>query len=309
MAEITASMVKELREKTGAGMMECKKALTEANGDIEESIKVLRKKGLAAADKKAGRITSEGLVGVEIQNDAAAIVEINCETDFVSKNDDFQELLRTVGKLIVDEKIDDMETLLDKKYPGDAEGHTVQQVVSMKIAKIGENISIRRFERLEAADNETFGSYIHGNGSIGVLVKIKYDGGEEGAWQDTAKEVAMHAAALAPKFTHRDQVTEKDLETEKEIARDQAIKSGKPENIVEKIVSGKMEKFYGESVLLEQPFVRDDKVTVQQFLDRQGKNLGGKGEVVTHIRYKLGEGIEKRSDNFAEEVAKQAGLS
>lgn len=309
MAEITASMVKELREQTGAGMMQCKQALTEAGGDIEEAVKVLRKKGLAAADKKAGRVTSEGLVAAETRDDAAALVEVNCETDFVSKNEDFQELVATVTSLVLDEKIDDMDSLLAKPYPGDDEGHTVQQMVSMKIAKIGENLSIRRFERLEAGDGETFGSYIHGNGSIGVIVKIKYEGGDEAAWQEVARQVAMHAAAMSPRFTSRDEVTEQDLETEKEIAREQAIKAGKPENIVDRIVTGKMEKFYSETVLLEQPYVRDDKLTVEKFVAQEAKTIGGKGEVVTFVRYKLGEGIEKRSDDFAAEVARQAGLS
>ena len=309
MAEITASMVKELREKTGAGMMQCKQALTEAGGDIEEAVKVLRKKGLAAADKKAGRVTSEGLVAAEIREDQASLVEVNCETDFVSKNEDFQELVGTVAKLVADEKIDDIDELLEKPYPGDAEGHTVKQMVSMKIAKIGENISIRRFVRLEAGEGETFGSYIHGNGSIGVIVKMKYDGGDESAWQEVARQVAMHAAAMSPRFTSRDEVTEKDLDTEKEIAREQALKSGKPENIVDKIVSGKMEKFYGETVLLEQPYVRDDKLTVGKFVEQEGKTIGHVGEIVTFVRYKLGEGIEKKSESFAEEVAKQAGLS
>jgi elongation factor Ts len=308
MAEITASKVKELREKTGAGMMQCKQALTEAGGDIDEAIKVLRKKGLAAAGKKAGRATTEGAVGEHTTASAAVLIEVNCETDFVSKNEDFRELVGTLARMVISEKIDDRETLLQQKYPGDPEGHTVEQMISMKIAKIGENLSVRRFERMEAADGEIFGSYIHAGGRVGVLVKMKVDGGDKGAWQDTARQVAMHAAALDPRFTRRDEVTEKDLDTEKEVARAQALKSGKPEELVDKIVAGKMEKFYGESVLLEQPFVRDDKVTVEGFIKRQGKNIGGTGEVVRFVRYKLGEGLEKRADNFAEEVAKQAGL-
>jgi elongation factor Ts len=308
MAEITASKVKELRERTGAGMMQCKQALTEAGGDIDEAIKVLRKKGLAAAGKKAGRATTEGAVGEHTTASAAVLIEVNCETDFVLKNEDFRELVGTLARMVISEKIDDRETLLQQKYPGDPEGHTVEQMISMKIAKIGENLSVRRFERMEAADGEIFGSYIHAGGRVGVLVKMKVDGGDKGAWQDTARQVAMHAAALDPRFTRRDEVTEKDLDTEKEVARAQALKSGKPEELVDKIVAGKMEKFYGESVLLEQPFVRDDKVTVEGFIKRQGKNIGGTGEVVRFVRYKLGEGLEKRADNFAEEVAKQAGL-
>jgi elongation factor Ts len=309
MAEITASMVKELREKTGAGMMQCKQALTEAGGDIDEAIKVLRKKGLAAAGKKAGRATTEGAVEAHTTASAAVLIEVNCETDFVSKNEDFRDLVGTLARMIVSEGIDDREVLLEQKYPGDPEGHTVEQMISMKIAKIGENLSVRRFERMEAGDGEVFGSYIHSGGRVGVLVKMKVDGGDKGAWQDTARQVAMHAAALDPRFTRRDEVTQKDLDTEKEIAREQALKSGKPEDLVDKIVSGKMEKFYGESVLLEQPFVRDDKVTVEGFIERQGKNIGGTGEVVRFVRYKLGEGLEKKADDFAAEVAKQAGLA
>jgi elongation factor Ts len=308
MAEITASKVKELRDKTGAGMMQCKQALTEAGGDIDEATKVLRKKGLAAAGKKAGRATTEGAVEAHTTASMAVLIEVNCETDFVSKNEDFRGLVGTLARMVISEKIDDRETLLQQKYPGDPEGHTIEQMISMKIAKIGENLSIRRFERMEAADGEVFGSYIHAGGRVGVVVKMKIDGGDKGAWQDTARQVAMHAAALDPRFTRRDEVTQKDLDTEKEIAREQALKSGKPEELVDKIVSGKMEKFYGESVLLEQPFVRDDKVTVEGFLKRQGRNIGGTGEVVRFVRYKLGEGLEKRSDDFAAEVAKQAGL-
>jgi elongation factor Ts len=309
MAEITASLVKELREKTGAGMMQCKQALIEAGGDIDEAIKVLRKKGLAAAGQKAGRATTEGAVEAHSTATGAVLIEVNCETDFVSKNEDFRDLVGTLARMIVSEGIDDREVLLQQKYPGDPEGHTVEQMISMKIAKIGENLSVRRFERMEAGVGEVFGSYIHAGGRVGVLVKMKVDGGDRGAWEDVARQVAMHAAALDPRFTRREEVTQKDLDTEKEIAREQALKSGKPEEIVDKIVSGKMEKFYGESVLLEQPFVRDDKVTVEGFIERQGKNIGGKGEVVRFVRYKLGEGLAKKADDFAAEVAKQAGLA
>ncbi|HUO83816.1 MAG TPA: translation elongation factor Ts [Thermoanaerobaculia bacterium] len=306
MVEIKASQVKELRERTGAGMMECKSALTEAQGDMEEAIKILRKKGLAAAAKKAGRITSEGVVGTRVDRDAAAIVEVNCETDFVAQNQDFRNLVSGILQLVLSGKPESNEALLEMRWPDDAEGHTVQQIISTSIAKIGENISLRRFERYDTAPNAVVGEYVHGNGRIGVLVQLEVEAGSAEAWGDVAREVAMHVAAAEPRFLSREEVTTRDLDAEREIAREQALKSGKPEAVVEKIVSGKMEKFYGESVLLEQPYIRDDKLTVQQMLAGRSKDLGGKARIARFTRFKLGEGLEKRSDDFAAEVMAQA---
>lgn len=307
MAEITAALVKELRDQTGAGFGECKAALTEAGGNLEEAVKVLRKRGLAAAGKKSGRITSEGLVHAHVDGAKGVVVEVNCETDFVAQTDEFKTFVRDVAKIIESNDASTVEAVNELKWPGDAEGHTVAQVISTKIAKIGENISIRRFERFNAGASEVLGSYIHGNGKIGVVAQLTVDKAEGRATAESlAREIAMHAAAAEPRFVRREQVTEQDLAIEKEIARDQALKSGKPEAVVEKIVTGKMEKFYGEAVLLEQPFVRDDKITITQLLKQKGKEAGAALDVVHFVRYRLGEGLQKRSDDFAAEVMAQA---
>ena len=306
MAQIDAAQVKELREKTGAGMMDCKKALTEADGNIEEAIKILRKKGLAAAGKKAGRIASEGIVYASLEGASGILVEVNCETDFVAQTDDFKALVAGIAGIVRASNPADVDALLALPWPGDAEGHTVAQYISVKIAKIGENISVRRFLRYDAS-SAALSSYVHGNGKIGVIVEVEFDKPEASSSAEVlAKEVAMHVAAAEPRFLHRDEVTTKDLETEKEVARDQAIKSGKPEAVVEKIVTGKMEKYYAESVLLEQAYIRDDKMTVQKHVDQRAKEAGAKFEVTRFTRFKLGEGIEKKSNDFVAEVMAQA---
>lgn len=299
MAQITAAQVKELREKTGAGMMECKTALTEANGDAEEAVKILRKKGLAAASKKAGRITSEGLVHAAVSAGTGVMVEVNCETDFVAQNANFKELVATIGTKVAESRAEDVDSLLAEAWPGDAEGRNIGQVIASNIAKIGENISLRRFIRYTSDGSTAIGSYVHGNGRIGVLVEVTGSGAGAEA---VAREIAMHVAAAEPRFLRREEVTENDLATEREIARDQALKSGKPEAVVDKIVAGKMEKFYGESVLLEQPYIRDDKLTVQKLLQQRGKESGGSFEITRFSRFKLGEGLQKRSEDFAAEV-------
>lgn len=309
MAEITAAQVKELREKTGAGMMDCKKALTEAGGDFEEATKILRKKGLAAASKKAGRVTSEGVANADVVDGHGVAVEVNSETDFVAKNAEFLALVDGVTSIIARSGAASVEALVDEKWPGDAEGKNVGQTISTLIAKIGENISVRRFVRYEATPQSVFGSYVHGNGRICVLVELHAEGGDRAKFETLAREVAMHVAAADPRFLRREQVTEADLATEREIARDQALKSGKPENVVEKIVSGKMEKYYAENVLLEQPYIREEKSTVRQLIEQRGREAGAKGlELARFTRYKVGEGLEKRPDDFAAEVMAQAGL-
>lgn len=305
MAEIKAVQVKELRERTGAGMMECKSALTEANGDLDEAVKILRKKGLAAASKKAGRIASEGLVQVRVEGSAGAVVEVNCETDFVAQNRDFQELVDGIAGLVLENHPSSVDEVQAMSWPGHAEGHTVAEVISTRIATIGENIALRRFERYEVDEGGVLGSYVHGNGRIGVLVELNVEGGAPERWEQLAREVAMHIAAAEPRFTRREEVTGEDLEAEREIAREQALKSGKPENVIEKIVSGKMEKFYAGTVLLEQPYIRDDKQSVQQVVSQRAKEANGKAEVIRFTRFKLGEGIEKRKDDFATEVMAQ----
>jgi elongation factor Ts len=304
MTQVTAAMVKALREQTGAGMMDVKSALTEAGGNMEEATKILRKKGLAAAGKKAGRITAEGAVTAFVGDNAGVLVEVNCETDFVGRTETFRHFADEVAKVIAQTKADTVEALNNEPWPGDAEGQTVGQHVLAMIGSIKENIAIRRFVRYESAADAVLSSYIHAGGKIGVLVELVATSGEKSArMNEIAKDVAMHVAALEPRFVRREEVTQKDLDTEREIARDAAAKSGKPENIIEKMVSGKMDKFYGEACLLEQPYIRNDKQTVSEYLASAGKESGCAYTVTRFTRYKLGEGIEKKGDDFAAEVA------
>ena len=299
MTQITAAMVKELREQTGAGMMDVKSALTEAGGNMEEATKILRKKGLAAASKKAGRVTSEGAVVAHQSGNTGVLVEVNCETDFVARTDAFRQFAQEVAKVIAGSKANTVEELNDEPRPG---GGTVGDKTKDVIASIKENITIRRFARFVAPDNGAIGTYIHAGGKIGVMAELVANTSTEKA-PEVARDVAMHIAAAEPRFVHRGEVTQKDLDTEREIARDQAAKSGKPENIVEKMVTGKMEKFYGETCLLEQPYIRNDKQSVGDYVKSQAQEAGCEYTVTRFVRYKLGEGIEKRSDDFAAEVA------
>jgi elongation factor Ts len=303
--QITAAMVKELRDSTGAGMMDAKNALTEAEGNMEEAVKVLRKKGLAAAGKKAGRVTAEGAVTAFVDNTGdgqrGVLVEVNCETDFVGRNEHFVKFAQEVARTIAASKAATLEEFLAENWPGTDEPVSVK--VAEQVASIKENISIRRFARYDAPAGTGIGTYIHGGGKIGVMVELAAQGGDVAKASEVARDIAMHVAAAEPRFLRREDVTEKDLETEREIARDAALKSGKPENIVEKMVTGKMDKFYGEACLLEQPYIRDDKATVTQYLDRAGKEAGCKYVVTRYTRYKLGEGIEKKTEDFAAEVA------
>jgi elongation factor Ts len=297
-------MVKELREQTGAGMMDVKSALTEAAGNMEEATKILRKKGLAAAGKKAGRVTAEGAVASYVGDGRGVLVEVNCETDFVGRNENFRNFATDVAKVVSQSNASSVDELNNEPWPGDAEGQTVAQTTQTMIATIKENISIRRFARYEAPANAVVSSYIHAGGKIGVLVELIAKSGEKtDKMNEIARDVAMHIAAAEPRFVTRDEVTQKDLDTEREIARDAAAKSGKPENIVEKMVTGKMEKFYGEACLLEQPYIRNDKQSVNEYLQSAGKESGCAYTVTRFTRYKLGEGIEKKSDDFAAEVA------
>lgn len=297
MTQITAAMVKELREQTGAGMMDVKRALTEANGNMEEATKILRKKGLAAATKKTGRITSEGAVQAYTSANAGVLVEVNCETDFVARTDKFRQFAEEIAKHIARSKARTVDELNDQPWNGE----TVAQKTQSVIAAVGENITVRRFARYEAAPNAAIGTYIHAGGKIGVMVELLANN-KAGRAADLARDVAMHIAAAEPRFIRREDVTQKDLDTEREIAREQAVRSGKPENIVEKMVAGKMEKFYGEACLLEQPYIRDDKQSVGDYLKAAGKDAGCAYTVTRFTRYKLGEGIEKGPTDFAAEV-------
>jgi len=297
MAEVTAAMVKELREQTGAGMMDVKRALTEANGNMEEATKILRKKGLAAATKKAGRITSEGSVHATTSGNVGVLVEVNCETDFVARTDQFRQFVDELAKLIARSKATTVEALLNEPWNGE----TVAQKTHDIIAKIGENVTIRRFVRYEAAAGAAIGTYIHAGGKIGVIVELVANNKSDRT-NEVARDMAMHIAAAEPRFISRDDVTQKDVDTEREIARDQALKSGKPENIVEQMVAGKLKKFYGEACLLEQPYIRNDKQSVSDYLEDTGKGAGCAYVITRFTRYKLGEGIEKKADDFAAEV-------
>jgi elongation factor Ts len=287
---ISAAMVKELRERTGSGMMECKKALVESNGDMELAIENMRKSGLAKADKKSDRIAAEGIIGVKVSDDgkAVAIVDINCETDFVAKADDFVSFVNNVTLALLNSDVATEEQLLAIKLP---DGSTVDEVRRGLIAKLGENITVRRFEKYKTAEGGT-ACYLHGS-KIGVIVELAKADNELG------KDIAMHIAASKPVCISEDQVSAELIEKEKEIFSAQAAESGKPADIIEKMVAGRIGKFFAEITLLGQPFIKDDKMTV-------GKLVASKGnKVVRFARLEVGEGIEKKEENFAEEVMAQ----
>ncbi|SDN28995.1 translation elongation factor Ts [Alkalicoccus daliensis] len=288
---ISASMVKELREKTGAGMMDCKKALSETDGDMEKAIDFLREKGIAKAAKKADRVAAEGLSHIVQEGNRAVLVEINSETDFVSKNEGFINMVDTVAKHILNNSPADVEEALAQDFDGEQD--TLQDFINSQIATIGEKISLRRFAAVELAENEHVGSYIHMGGRIGVLTVL------EGADEQTAKDVAMHVAAINPKYVSRDAVSKEETDREREVLKQQAMNEGKPENIVEKMVEGRLGKFFEEICLNEQAFVKDGDQKVGVYVESKG------GSVKTFYRYEVGEGMEKREDNFAEEVMSQ----
>ncbi|MFC7392576.1 translation elongation factor Ts [Scopulibacillus cellulosilyticus] len=288
---ISAKLVKELREKTGAGMMDCKKALTETDGDIEKAIDLLREKGIAKAAKKADRVAAEGLTQIKVDGNKAVIVEVNSETDFVAKNEQFTSLIDNIAKHLLAASPATVEEALDQKLNGT--DSTVGEYINEAIAKIGEKISLRRFAILEKADNETFGAYLHMGGRIGVLTQL------EGDNEAVAKDVAMHVAAVNPRYLSQDQVPEAEVEHEKEVLKQQALNEGKPENIVEKMVVGRLNKFFQEICLVEQPFVKDPDMKVKKYLSDKGLTIK------KFVRFEVGEGLEKREDNFAEEVQAQ----
>ncbi|HHQ48776.1 MAG TPA: elongation factor Ts [Acidobacteria bacterium] len=277
---VTASAVKELRQRTGAGMMDCKKALVEAGGDMDEAIKILRTKGLAAAAKKAHRAASEGLIAIAGDDHKAAMIELNCETDFVSRNSEFQEFARALVDQALEAGAADVAALKAQKFAADPE-HTVEEAISQKIAKIGENIVLSRVALVEARDGARLASYVHMGGKIGVIVE-----GSDSLSKDVLRDVAMHIAAMDPRYASRDEVTDDILATEREIALKQAMDQGKPEHIAERIVSGKMEKFYEEVVLMEQDFAKDGSKTVGQFVTESG---GEGATIYRFVRFKLGE--------------------
>lgn len=287
---ISASTVKELREITGAGMMDCKKALTETNGDIEKAIEYLREKGISKAAKKSSRVAAEGVVAAFVSEDAktGAVIEVNAETDFVSKNEEFVAFVNKLVEIVAVKAPKDVEELKTMEFEN---GKTVEEVLTEKIATIGENMSIRRFERIET-DN-LVGKYIHGNGQIAVLVELK------GGNPEVAKDVCMQVAALNAEFLDESQIPADRVEKEKEIITQQTINEGKPANIAEKIAEGRLKKYFEELCLVHQKFVKDSSKTVSEYVKENG------GEIVKFYRLEKGEGIEKKEDNFVEEVMSQ----
>lgn len=301
---ITAKSVKELRERTGAGMMDCKKALTETNGDIDKAIELLREKGLAAAAKKAGRVAAEGLVKTYITEDkkTAGIVEVNCETDFVAANEAFVAFADKVAKMVTETSATTVEELLAEKYEGDK---TVQEALTELIANLGENMTVRRFKKF-SVENGVVQTYIHGGGRIGVVVELGCDTESE-VVAEVAKELCMQVAAANPLFLNQDGVDQEAIEKEKEIYRVQALNEGKPEKIVDKMVMGRIQKYYKEVCLLDQAWVKDGDKSIAKFVEEKAKEVGSPITVNGFVRFERGEGIEKVEENFAEEVAKQMG--
>lgn len=289
---ITASLVKDLREKTGAGMMDCKKVLTETDGDMEKAIELLRERGIAKAAKKSGRIAAEGLVEAYIAEDgkSGAVVEVNSETDFVAKNEEFKTFVQNIAKQVLETNPKDVEELLAQEAKFEA-GKTVQEVLVDKIATIGENMNIRRFERFESEG--LVEKYIHGDGKIAVLVNMKKGD------KEVAKDICMQIAAARPEYVKRDEVPQERVNKEMEILKVQTMNEGKPEAIAEKIVMGRIGKFYEEICLVDQAFVKDPNMKVSELLKQKD------AEVVEFARFEKGEGIEKKEENFAEEVMKQ----
>ena len=315
MGNVTAALVKELREKTGAGMMDCKKALVETNGDMEQAVVYLREKGLSKAVKKAGRIASEGIVDIVISNDGkrASLLEVNSETDFVAKNEEFTSFVNKLTKLILEEKPADVEALKDLNYP--EENKKVSEVLTEKIAKIGENITIRRFAVLEMAKGGVF-AYKHGNGKIGVLVSLESEATVD-SLKELEKDIAMQSASMNPKYIYREDVDSEYIEKEREILLNQAVnenqedvkngKKGKPQEIIEKMVEGRLNKELKETCLVEQVFIKNSDFTVKQYIENKAEEIGSSVKLINAVRYEVGEGMEKKEENFAEEVAKQIG--
>ncbi len=287
--EVTASMVKELREMTGAGMMDCKKALAETNGDMNAAVDWLREKGIAKSAKKESRIAAEGLANIYLKGNRAVILEVNSETDFVSKNEEFTSMLDTIGNTILDSKVNTLEESFDLPT---SEG-TIKDLIIAKTAKIGEKLSLRRLEVVEKNDNEVFGSYFHMGGKIAVLSVL------EGANEDVAKDVSMQAAAMRPEYVFESDVPASVIDKERAVQKELAMSEGKPADIAEKMVEGRIKKYFKEICLAEQPFIKDGDISVATYV----KN--NHGTIKKVIRYEVGEGLEKRTENFAEEVMNQ----
>ena len=303
MANITASMVKELREKTGAGMMDAKKALTEANGDVEAAMEELRKKGMAKADKKSSRTAAEGLVAVVTEGTKGAVIELNAETDFVSRNEEFQSFVKTVAEKALE--TDNVEELA----AADLNGKSVKDNLTDLVAKIGENMALRRAEKLEVSNGAVV-SYVHGAlkeglGTIGVLVALESDA-DQAVLDALGKQIAMHVAAAFPKYLDRDSVDAAEMEKEREFLIEQAKAEGKPQEIAEKMVEGRMRKYYEEICLLDQKFVIDGETKIADVIANAAKDAGAEITLKDYARFQLGDGIEKQEEDFAAEVGKVA---
>ena len=299
---ITAQSVKELRERTGAGMMDCKKALTETNGDMDKAVEILREKGLAAAAKKAGRVAAEGIVKTFVSEDkkTAGIVELNCETDFVAANDEFIAFAERLSEMASTTTASNVEAFVSEKFN---ETQTVKEALTALIAKLGENMTVRRFDKF-SVEKGLVKSYIHGGGRIGVVVELGCEVSSP-VLEEVAKDVSMQVAAANPAYLSKDDVDNEALDKEKEIYRVQALNEGKPEKIVEKMVMGRIQKYYKEVCLLEQAWVKDGDKSIAKYLQEKSKEIGSPITVNRYVRFERGEGIEKKEENFAEEVAKQ----
>ncbi|NLJ91426.1 MAG: elongation factor Ts [Clostridiales bacterium] len=306
--QITAAMVKELREMTGAGMMDCKKALTATDGDMDKAVDYLREKGLSAAEKKAGRIAAEGISAVTLADNGkvGAIVEVNSETDFVAKNETFQEYVKAVVEQVANSNANSVDDFLAEPWALDTT-KTVKEELSTQISIIGENMNIRRFEKV-VADNGFVESYVHAGGKIAVLVKAECDVDNEIA-REAARNVAMQVAAITPKYISRDDIPQEYIEHERDILKAQALNenTGKPEHIIDKIIEGRLNKELKAVCLVDQEYIKDSDLTVQKYLDQVSKELGTKLSITQFVRFETGEGIEKKDEDFAAEVAKQMG--
>lgn len=295
----TVKDVQALRERTGCGMMDCKKALTAAEGDMDKAIELLREKGLAAAAKKSGRIAAEGVVYADIDSASktGVVIEVNAETDFVAKNADFNSFVKTCADTVMQKNPADLDALLKETAAGTDK--TVEELLREKVLTIGENIKIRRFCRMQG----DLVCYVHGTDRIGVLVKFDTDLAANPAFEAYAKDIAMQIAAVNPQYLDRDSVPADVLEEEKKVLTAQAMNEGKPQNIAEKMVVGRLNKFYKDTCLVDQEFIKDNDLTVAKFTQQTAKELGGKISIAQFARYEKGEGLEKRQDNFAEEIA------
>ena len=288
--EITASMVKELRETSGAGMMDCKKALSECNGNMEEAMNYLREKGIAKSAKKEARIAAEGLANIFVDGNKAVILEVNSETDFVSKNEEFVSMIETIGKTILNSNVKTIEEAEALKINDE---ETIKDFIVAKVAKIGEKLTLRRFELVEKTNDEVFGAYLHMGGKIAALTVLK------GANEDVARDIAMQAAAMKPLYLNESEVPSEVIENERKVQLELAMNEGKPADIAEKMVDGRVKKFLKDICLVDQTFIKDGDLSVNDYAKKNG------GEILKMVRYEVGEGIEKRSENFAEEVMNQ----